>query len=71
VQDNGVELHTCIEWMGHADATMIMKIYDEVSDNRSKKEAEKLEKILFHVQNDVQKEKEEQENVENKEDQGS
>ena len=70
-RDNGVELHTCIEWMGHADATMIMKIYDEVSDNRSKKEAEKLEKILFHVQNDVQKEKEEQENVENKEDQGS
>ena len=52
-RDNGVELHTCIEWMGHADATMIMKIYDEVSVNRSQIEAEKLRKLLFHVQNDV------------------
>ena len=65
-RDNGVELHTCIEWMGHADATMIMKIYDEVSDNRSKTEAEKLEKKLFYVQNDVQKEIEKPESHENK-----
>ena len=47
-RDNGVELHTCVEWMGHADATMIMKIYDDVSDNRSKNEAEKLRKKLFY-----------------------
>lgn len=53
-RDNGVELHTCIEWMGHADAKMIIKIYDEVSDNRSQIEAEKLKKRLFHVQIDVQ-----------------
>lgn len=46
-RDNGVELHTMIEWMGHADATMIMKIYDEVRDNRSKTEAEKLLKRAF------------------------
>ena len=53
-RDHGVELHTMIAWMGHADATMIMKIYDEVSDNRSKTEAEKLRKSLFHGQNDGQ-----------------
>ena len=64
-RDNGVELHTCIEWMGHADATMIMKIYDEVSDNRSKTEAEKLLKSFFHGQNDGQKENTDAENVEN------
>ena len=46
-RDNGVELHTMIEWMGHADSTMVMKIYDEVSDNRSKIEAEKLRKAAF------------------------
>lgn len=46
-RDHGVELHTMIEWMGHADAKMIMKIYDEVRDNRSKFEAEKLLKSAF------------------------
>ena len=64
-RDNGVELHTMIEWMGHADATMIMRIYDEVSDNRSKNEAERLKKLLFHGQDDGQKEEQEAETVEN------
>lgn len=46
-RDNGVELHTCVQWMGHADAKMILKIYDEVSGDRSRAEAEKLQKKLF------------------------
>ena len=46
-RDLGVELHTMIEWMGHSDARMIMKIYDEVSENRSKTEAEKVKKRAF------------------------
>lgn len=50
-RDAGVELHTCVEWMGHADATMIMRIYDEVSVNRSETEAEKLQKTLFRSGN--------------------
>lgn len=54
-RDHGVELHTMIEWMGHADAKMIMKIYDEVRDDRSKKEAEKLLKTAFGSQNGSQK----------------
>lgn len=53
-RDNGVELHTCVEWMGHADAQMILKVYDEVSTNRSKTEAEKLEKALIHMRNNMQ-----------------
>ena len=53
-RNHGVELHTMIEWMGHADATMIMKIYDEVSDDRSKIEAEKLLKSAFSSQNGSQ-----------------
>ena len=53
-RDNGVELNTCIHWMGHKDAKMILQIYDEYSSERSKKEAEKLEKKLFRMQNDMQ-----------------
>ena len=41
-RDNGVELNTCVHWMGHADAKMIMQIYDEFSEDRGKTEAEKL-----------------------------
>ncbi|MBR3379286.1 MAG: site-specific integrase [Bacillus sp. (in: Bacteria)] len=64
-RDNGVELHTCVEWMGHADATMILKIYDEVSFDRSKSEAEKLKKRLFNSQNDSQKKTETSQTVDN------
>lgn len=46
-RDHGVELHTMVEWMGHADATMIMRIYDEVRDSRSKTQAEMLLKAAF------------------------
>ena len=41
-RDNGVELNTCRQWMGHADVQMILKIYDEVTDNRNEIEAERL-----------------------------
>lgn len=50
-RDNGVELNTCIRWMGHVDAKMILKIYDEASDKRSEKEAERLKKTLFRSGN--------------------
>ena len=55
-RDNGVELNTCIKWMGHADAKMILKIYDEFNDGRSEREAERLKNTLFHMQNDMQAE---------------
>ena len=46
-RDNGVELHTVVDWMGHADASMVLKIYDEVSSARNQSEAEKLKKRAF------------------------
>lgn len=54
-RDNDVEINTCIHWMGHKDAKMILRIYDEFSQERSKKEAEKLEKALIRSQNGSQK----------------
>ena len=45
-RDNGVELNTCRQWMGHADTKMILKIYDEVTSNRDTAEAERLKNAL-------------------------
>ena len=50
-RDNGVELKTCIKWMGHSDAQMILKVYDSVSEKRNDTEAEKLKKALICRQN--------------------
>jgi integrase len=55
-RDSGVEMNTCRRWMGHADAKMILKVYDSVSEDRSEQEREKVEKRLIGVQNGVQKE---------------
>ena len=52
--DPPVELNTCVHWMGHKDAKMILRIYDEYTANRSQKEADRLKKTLFHMQNDMQ-----------------
>ena len=49
--DPPVELKTCVRWMGHADAKMILRVYDEASDQRSEKEAERLKKSLFRSGN--------------------
>ena len=54
-RDNGVELHTMIEWCGHSDAQMILKIYDEVTSERSKAEAAKLIKKAFGQKNSRRK----------------
>jgi integrase len=37
-----IELHTVIAWMGHADAKMILSVYDSVTDDRDITEAERL-----------------------------
>ena len=55
-RDSGVELNTCRRWMGHADANMILKVYDSVSEDRSEQEREKVENRLIGVQNGVQDE---------------
>lgn len=55
-RDAGVDINTCRRWMGHADAKMILKVYDAVSEDRSDQERKKLENRLFGVQNGVQPE---------------
>ena len=51
-----IELHTVIKWMGHTDATMILHIYDSVTDTRDVQESERL-KDAFRSQNGSQTEK--------------
>lgn len=53
-RDAGVEINTCRRWMGHADAKMILKVYDSVSEDRSAEERLKVENRLIGVQNGVQ-----------------
>ena len=42
--------------MGHKDAKMVLQIYDEVTEDRSANEAQKLEKTLIRSQNGSQPE---------------
>lgn len=58
-----VEIKTCARWMGHSDAKMILRIYDEASDDRSEKEAERLKKTLFRSGNGSGEESERQATV--------
>lgn len=62
-RDNNVDINTCRRWMGHADAKMILKVYDSVSDDREKNEREKIEKRWIQVQNEVQPQNENAVNV--------
>lgn len=50
----GVGMKQAIEWMGHADEKMIIKIYDHLSPSRAKSSAEKVEKLLSSCQNSCQ-----------------
>ena len=45
-RDNKVEINTCRQWMGHADVKLILKVYDEVTNNRDTSEAERLKKVF-------------------------
>ena len=44
-----VEMHTVIKWMGHADATMVLKVYDDLPDDREQAEAQRLRESLTTV----------------------
>lgn len=41
-RDAGVDPHTLKVWMGHSDISMIMRVYDHVSDERIEQEVKKL-----------------------------
>ena len=63
-RDSGVEINTCRRWMGHADAKMILKVYDSVSEDRSEQERKKVEKRLIRGQNGGQDNSEQPEMIE-------
>ena len=63
-RDSGVDINTCRRWMGHADAKMILKVYDSVSDDREENERKKVENRLIQVQSEVQRKKKKPVNVE-------
>ena len=37
-----IDIHTVINWMGHADATMVLEVYDDLGDERNESEAKRL-----------------------------
>lgn len=41
-----IEMHTVIKWMGHSDASMILHIYDSVTNERDESEAQRLRECL-------------------------
>lgn len=41
-----IELHTVIKWMGHADARMVLQVYDSVTDSREAGEAERIKQAF-------------------------
>lgn len=43
-QQPPIELHTVIAWMGHSDATMLLRIYDSV-EGRTEAEADRLKSL--------------------------
>lgn len=45
-QQPPIELHTAVRWLGHSDATMLLQIYDAVTDDREQAEAERLRRAL-------------------------
>ena len=44
-----IELHTVISWMGHADAKMLLHVYDSVTSERDVSEAERLKELTTEL----------------------
>lgn len=51
LRDAGVDMHLTMEWMGHGDEKMILKIYDHVNEERRKNAVKSVEKIMQGGQN--------------------
>lgn len=56
LRDSGVEMKLAMQWMGHADEKMILRIYDHITTQRIEKSVEMVEKNMQRVQNGVQNE---------------
>ncbi len=55
LRDAGVEMKLAMQWMGHADEKMILRIYDHITTSRIEKSVEMVEKIIERGQNGGQK----------------
>lgn len=51
LRDSGVEMKLAMQWMGHADEKMILRIYDHITSDRIEKSVEKVENNLSSRQN--------------------
>ena len=56
LRDAGVDMKQAMEWMGHADEKMILRVYDRPGDFRAKTSINQVEKMLFGMQNGMQEE---------------
>lgn len=65
LRDAGVDMKLAMQWMGHADEKMILRVYDHVTESRIQDGIEKVKKSLLHCQNACQSENETCETVEN------
>ena len=46
LRDAGVDIKQAMEWMGHEDEKMILRIYDHISDKRTKDSIQKVERAF-------------------------
>ena len=54
LREAGVDMKQAMVWMGHSDEKMILKIYDHISPERTKKSADQVEKMISSCQNSCQ-----------------
>lgn len=51
LRDSGVDMKLAMQWMGHADEKMILRIYDHLTDYRTQKAVADVESMLQSRQN--------------------
>lgn len=56
LRDAGVDMKLAMQWMGHADEKMILRIYDHVTDERIAENAEKVKHRLLSLRNGLRDE---------------
>lgn len=54
LRDSGVEMKLAMQWMGHSDEKMILRIYDHITTERIEKTVKMVEKSLSGSQNGSQ-----------------
>lgn len=55
LRDIGVDMHLAMQWMGHADEKMILRIYDHITEERVTENTERVEKWLSSMRNPMRK----------------